>query len=191
MSQAPRNPFENGPDQFGQPAQKSSNTWLWVLGIIGGVFLVGAMVCCGLMFYAWNQTSGLIAAAALEEFADDPAIVENIGTIQSSDMNLGEAVNESSKDEAVSAMVFDVTGDKGSGKIILRTNNRTQEMTAKLVMDDGQEFDLEVDQDFGDFDATLDGLETMESADDDVLDDGVTIEVERTELEETAEPVAE
>ena len=166
MSHAPRNPFESAPDQFGQPAQKSSHTWLWVLGIIGGVFLLGGMLCCGLMFYAWNQTSALVATEAVKEFADDPTFVEKIGTVQSAEMNLGEAMTESTKEDAVSAMVFDISGDKGSGKIVLRTNDQTGQTTAKLILSNGQEYDLEMTNEFEDLDAELEGLEDMEAEDD-------------------------
>ncbi|WP_182866030.1 hypothetical protein [Stieleria mannarensis] len=164
MSQAPRNPFETAPDQFGQPARKSSNTWLWVLGIIGGVFLFGTILCCGVMYFAWDQAAGVLAEVAVEEYADDPVVMENIGTIQSSQMNLRDAMKESTKDETITAMVFEVQGDKGNGKIIHRTNNQTQEVTVTLVMDSGEEFELDAFAETLDgFDAELEGLEELES----------------------------
>ena len=166
MSQAPRNPFDTGPDQIGQPAQKSSNTWLWVLGIIGGVFLIGGGICCGVGLLAWNKTTGFIAETVVEEFADDPIVVEKIGTITSSEMNMGETVNESSSDESVTVMVFDVRGENGSGRIVHRTNQMTGEVSAKLVMENGEEFDLEIsddDGDDGDAGNELEGLEEMET----------------------------
>ncbi|QEF96064.1 hypothetical protein Mal15_00900 [Stieleria maiorica] len=164
MSQAPRNPFETAPDQFGQPARKSSNTWLWVLGIIGGVFLFGTILCCGAMYFAWDQAAGVLAEVAVEEYADDPIVMEKIGTIQSSQMNLRDAMKESTKDESITAMVFEVQGDKGSGKIIHRTNNQTQEVTVTLLLDSGEAFELDAfDESFDGFDAELEGLEDQES----------------------------
>ena len=184
MSQTPRNPFDSG-DQFGQPAQKSSNTWLWVLGIIGGIFLVGSIACCGLMYYGWNQASGLIAETVIQEFADDPIVVEKIGTITSSEMNFREAVNESSKNNDVAAMVFDISGDKGSGKLIHRTNNKTGEVTVTLVMENGESFELSVADGFEDFGMELDGLEEVEA-----MDDGSVVPGDG-ETSETLEPAAE
>ncbi|QDV47400.1 hypothetical protein Enr13x_73090 [Stieleria neptunia] len=157
MSRAPHNPFETAPDQFGQPASESSKTWLWVLGIIGAVFLFGTVLCCGLMFYAWDQASGVIAQVAVEEYADDPILKEKIGTIQSSQMSLREAMEESTQDETSTAMVFTIEGDKGRGKLIHRTNDQTEQVTVKLVMENGEEFDLEVRQTFGDLETELEG----------------------------------
>ena len=157
MSRTPHNPFETAPDQFGRPAAKSSNTWLWVLGIIGAVFLFGTVLCCGLLYFAWDQTSGLIAQVAVEEYADDPILKEKIGTIQSSETNLREAMKESTKDEAITAMVFTIEGDKGRGKLIQRTNNQTEEVTVKLVMENGEEFDLEVRETYGEFETEPEG----------------------------------
>ncbi|WP_372898998.1 hypothetical protein [Stieleria sp.] len=173
MSRTPHNPFETAPDQFGRPAAESSKTWLWVLGIIGAVFLFGAVLCCGLMFYAWDQASGVIAQVAVEEYADDPILKEKIGTIQSSEMSLREAMEESTKDETITAMVFTIEGDKGRGKLVHRTNNQTQQVTVKLVMENGDEFDLEVPEMFSDFETELEGDGELE---------------ENGELAEPAEP---
>jgi hypothetical protein len=162
MSRTPHNPFETAPDQLGRPAAESSKTWLWVLGIIGAVFLFGAVLCCGLMFYAWDQASGVIAQVAVEEYADDPILKEKIGTIQSSEMSLREAMKESTKDETITAMVFTIEGDKGRGKLVHRTNNQTQQVTVKLVMENGDEFDLEVRDTSGEFETEPEGEGELE-----------------------------
>ena len=153
MSQAPNNPFDQSYQQQPQPQRQSSgggNTWLWVLGIIGGLMLVSAIACCGLAWYGGSQMSGLIADAAMEEFADDPVVVEHIGEITDSEMDFGEAIKASQKEDNVAVMIFNVEGDKGSGKIIHRTDNSSGIVTATLVMDSGEEYPLTLyDEDFG------------------------------------------
>ncbi|MCS7465647.1 hypothetical protein NZK35_03040 [Stieleria sp. ICT_E10.1] len=184
MSRTPHNPFETAPDQFGRPAAESSKTWLWVLGIVAAVFLFGTVLCCGLMFYAWDQASGVIAQVAVEEYADDPILKEKIGTIQSSEMSLREAMKESTKDETITAMVFTIEGDKGRGKLVHRTNNQTQQVTVKLVMENGDEFDLEVPETFGDFETELEGDGELDgSGEPESIAPGET----QTEPEETVE----
>lgn len=191
MSQTPNNPFDTQPNQFGgQPQQPASSggskTWLWVLGILGGLFIVGSMVCCGVIYYGSSQISSLVAEAAMEEFQNDPAVQEHIGTIESSEMNFSEAISESAKDPNVAVVVFGVTGDKGSGKILHKTNNETQELTVTLVMDDGTEYPMEaadVFDELNDVEDEMRELEEMEAAE--------LTEVEPTEIELSTEPTAE
>ena len=92
MSQAPRNPFQSGPDQFQQPQQSGTSTWVWVLGIIGGVFLIGVIACCGFGVFVWFQTSEFVAGAAAEEYADDPVVIEKIGNITEANMSFSEVI---------------------------------------------------------------------------------------------------
>lgn len=192
MSQTPRNPFDSGADQFGTPAKKSSNTWLWVLGIIGGIFLVGAIACCGLAYFSWSKASGFIAEEVVKEYSDDPVIVEKIGTITSSEMNLGDAMTESSKNQDSTALVLDIRGDKGSGQLIHSTNQKTGEVTATLVMENGESFELSIVNEFEDFDAELEGLEDIEAMDEEIgfeveSGEGVTVEEDETAAGSIAE----
>lgn len=192
MSQAPRNPFETDTQPLGRPAEKSGNPWLWVLGIIGGVFLVGAIACCGVMYFAWDSASGVLAEVIVQEYADDPVILDKIGVITESEMAMREAITESSKNEDEAFMIVIVKGEKGRGKIVQRTNQKTGEITVTLVMDDGQKFELEIVDELSDFADELAGLEEMES-DLDAIDS--TIEqpavADEEAVDSDAEPVAE
>lgn len=192
MSQAPRNPFETDTQPLGRPAEKSGNPWLWVLGIIGVVFLVGAIACCGVMYFAWDSASGVLAEVIVQEYADDPVILEKIGVITESEMAMREAITESSKNEDEAFMIVIVKGEKGRGKIVQRTNQKTGEITVTLVMDDGQKFDLEIVDELSDFADELEGLEEMES-DLDAIDS--TIEqpaaADEEAVDSDAEPIAE
>ena len=163
MSQAPRNPFETSPKDLGRPSRSGGNTWLWVLGIIGGIFLMGAVICCGVSFYAWNQASEFMADAMAEQFASDPVFVEKIGTITETEMSVREAIAESGKSENEGAMIILVKGDKGSGKIVYRTNNETGEVTASLIMENGDEFELQVPDDMVEYSDELESLEGTEA----------------------------
>ncbi len=180
MSQAPNNPFDTGNNQLGQTAQQGSKTWVWVLGIIGVIFLVGALVCCGGVYYMWNQASGLVAETMVEEYGDDPVVVEKIGEITDTNFNLGATGTESSKDEDITAIVLEVTGDKGSGRLIQRTTMSTGEVSVVLVVD-GEEFPLDVVDEFEEYADVIDGFEEFEA-----MDEGISIEEPGTD-----EPSAE
>lgn len=137
MSQAPNNPFD---DSFQQAKPKSggSRIWLWVLGIVGGMILLGAISCCGGGYFLMNLGAGQIAS----EFAEDPAMVEQIGEINSAGADLGATFAAAKEQKDGSVLVIGVKGSKANGKIYYRTDNKSGEVTASLVMEDGQEFPL-------------------------------------------------
>ncbi|MCO8125366.1 hypothetical protein NHH03_26745 [Stieleria sp. TO1_6] len=161
MSRAPNNPFDTAPQQ--PPPQKSSNTWLWVLGTVAGVFLLSGVICCGAIWYGAQRVTGVMADAAAEEFKDDPVVVEHIGGNITSEMNIREGLEASAPDEGVTTMVFQLRGDKGSGKIFYRTNANDGTATAKLVMENGDEHELQIPDEFDGVEDELDGIEQMEA----------------------------
>ncbi|TWT92419.1 Coa1/Tim21 domain-containing protein [Stieleria varia] len=158
MSMAPNNPFESdfqGGNRYGsQPPQGNNSVWLWVLGIVGGVFLLGCIVCCGATFFVYRTTTSAMSDIMTEEvasqFGDQQVFKDNIGEVQSAGPNFGATITEAQKAAAnegkgdVTTMVVDVQGDKGSGKIYYRTNQKDQTARAVLVMEDGSEFELEI-----------------------------------------------
>lgn len=120
----------------------------------------------------------------MEELADDPAIVEHIGEVTSSETDLGEAISLSNNDENVAVMVFTVKGDKGSGKVIHRTNNETGETTTTLVMDNGDEYPLQSPQNFGGVETEIEELDQIDSVDVTEMEaENETSEEEQTETE--------
>lgn len=172
MSQTPNNPFDTQPNQFGhhQQSPKASGggkTWLWVLGILAGMFLLSALVCCGVIWYGTNELAKFGGEAVVEKYGNDPAVLERIGDIQSSKMILTEMASESNKDDEIIALVVEVEGSKGSGKIIERTNTITDEETAVLILSDGTEYALEAvaDEDMQDIESALEEFEDFESMD--------------------------
>jgi hypothetical protein len=98
-----------------------------------------------------------------EQFASDPVFVEKIGSITETEMAVGEAIAESGKNENEGAMIVIVKGDKGSGKIVYRTNSESGEVKASLIMDDGDEFELQVPDEMVEYTDELESLEAMEA----------------------------
>lgn len=152
MSMAPRNPFEQPPPdpRFGDDlSRQGSNVWLWVLAAVGAMFLIGTVVCCGLGYMLVNAGKDFIAEEAAKKLQDNPVINEQIGEIEEIEMNFSElvaAAKEQDEDDDTVTFVFEVRGDKGSGKIFLRESDSSDDIkSAELVMDDGTHYEIPLD----------------------------------------------
>lgn len=179
MSMAPNNPFDSNqnPNQYGYQPQPSqgSNVWLWVLGTIGGLFLLGSLVCCGGIYFAYTKVKTEIdqevGTSVVERFGEDPNFKENIGEVKSVETDFGAVFSEIQKAEKdkskdVPMMIMQVEGEKGRGRLIFQTNQDTGEEKVVLIMEDGQEFELEDSEDFYDsFDEMTAELEDQAAED--------------------------
>tara|TARA_R110002049_G_scaffold4601_4_gene31955 strand:+ start:231782 stop:232312 length:531 start_codon:yes stop_codon:yes gene_type:complete len=151
MSNNPNNPFDdNQPNQGyaqGGPPQKKSNTWLWVLGILGALGLVGALVCCGGTFFAYKAGTGMMAEAFKSQLADNPVIEEHIGTIDSMSMSLGKTSEYA--ESSPGSLAFDISGAKGSGTVLIKQQPGADGQpgigSAELIMSDGSRHAIEID----------------------------------------------
>lgn len=139
-SSRPSNPNAVGSTQ---PQPRKSNALWWILGILGCVAVVGAFVCCGGGYFAYRFSTEMVGTIVKDAVAQDPAIEEHIGTIQTIDVNLG-ATGEAG---GGNRMVFDVRGDKGSGQIeaVLSPGGQSLD-SAVLVLPDGERIDLELQE---------------------------------------------
>ena len=112
MSNNPNNPFDSnqatpGYADGGAPPKKS-NTWLWVLGILGAIGVVGALVCCGGSFFAYKAGTGMMAEAFKAQLVGNPVIEDQIGTIDSMNMNLGKTSEYGQSSPG--SIAFDISG---------------------------------------------------------------------------------
>lgn len=119
---SPNNPFERPGDpsrQFNQdsPQQGQSRVWLWVLGTVGVLVVLGALVCCGGGYFVWQFGSEAVAQAMIEDLQGNPVIEEHIGEIQSAEMNLRATAEE--QETTPNSMTFNIQGPKGEGKVVV------------------------------------------------------------------------
>ncbi|MGV3483954.1 MAG: hypothetical protein ACO1RT_06015 [Planctomycetaceae bacterium] len=124
-----------------QPPPAKSNTLWWVLGILGFVIIGGALVCCGGGYFAYQFSSQMAGSAVKDVVANDPAIVEHIGTIENISLNLGATGNAGGGNK----VVFDVSGDKGSGQLEVVMDNNPGGQTVNscvLVLPNGERHDV-------------------------------------------------
>lgn len=131
-------PYNSHGNSPGAPPKKKSLKWLWIILALGGV---GLLVCCGGMGgLAWFGLDQMGEAVKIE-LNKNPAVTAELGTIESAKMNFtktGEAGQETE-----GAMVFDVTGDKGTGQFSVKNiSNVNGEVTFSdgvLTTSDGKE----------------------------------------------------
>ena len=150
MSNNPNNPFDDNQQNQGYsqgaPPQKSSKVWLWVLGTIGVLGVVGALVCCGGGYFAMKAGTGMLAEVFKQQLIGNPTIDEHIGDIESMEMNFG--ATQQHADESQGAIAFDISGSKGSGTILIKqdpSGDGTGIATAELIMSDGSRHPVDVE----------------------------------------------
>ena len=125
------------------PARKSSNVLLIALGGVGGFMLLNCFCCIGLSLFGLN----MIEDEVEPQLAGDPTVQEQIGTVESFEMDFLASMEYPDAD----MLVFNVKGVLGEGIIIAEcvTQDDGSELvvSAKLKLPDGREYDLLEDTD--------------------------------------------
>ena len=140
------NPYSNPPG-VGAPPPKKSNTWIWILGIVG-VLGLGMVICCGgFGWWAFSQGTQMVAEFAKQEVQDHPVIVEHLGGITSTSMNFIKSTQETEKrGSGTNTFVIDVKGPKSEGELLVEQARNPQpgEMFSKidLRMPSGEVFSI-------------------------------------------------
>ncbi len=129
------NPFAATP-AFQQPP-KWSNAWLWVLLGVGGTMLVVCCGCVGFFAFGFNLVGNQIVA----QLNADQTAQQHLGTVQSASMDFA-AIGEESKKAGENVIVFQVKGDKSSGKVRARQSPGGAFQDATLILPTGEEIDL-------------------------------------------------
>ena len=140
---SPENPFDRpgaAPHQYGErpPQRGASRVWLWVLGTIGILVVLAALVCCGGGYFAWQFGSEALAKAMIEELQGNPVIEEHIGEIERAEMNLQATAEE--QENVPNSLTFDIEGPKGEGRLVVRQDPGAEKpsvSSAVLVLPDG------------------------------------------------------
>jgi hypothetical protein len=140
MSSDPNNPFQSDPEAPSDASapRKGSKVWIWVLATLGVLALLGALVCCGGGYFAFQAGQSMLADAFKEQLQDTEVIRQHIGDIESMSLNLsatGEAAGGTG-----GTLVFDISGSKGSGQVLVQQapgGDGTGIASAELVLSDG------------------------------------------------------
>ncbi|MFG0263071.1 MAG: hypothetical protein ACF788_11820 [Novipirellula sp. JB048] len=151
MSMSPDNPFEPNPNsrfatQEGPPPK--NDVWKWVLGILAVLGLLGAVVCCGGGYVMYRMGKGMIAEQVKHELGVNPIIQEQIGEIQSADLNFTATAEVGQEKPGV--LVFDLVGSEGTAVLEIQQDPTAPGeglsiRTAELVMPDGTRHEVVID----------------------------------------------
>ncbi|QDV60967.1 MULTISPECIES: hypothetical protein [Crateriforma] len=159
MSNAPNDPFGNQNPGAGyqQPPAKKSNTWLWVLGILAALLLVGALACCGGGYFFASKFTEFAGMAIVEQLSDNPVIQDNVGDIESASINLQETAQYAQDNPGENRMIVDIVGSKSDAQLAIEQQGEDV-ASAELIMPDGTTYDVPLegtgfDTDMGDIDA--------------------------------------
>lgn len=172
MSMSPNNPFEDPQndqgylqDQGNLPAKKSGKGCLIGCGVVG---LLGLVLCCGGGIFMVQFGVGALGDQLQTQIAGDPAIVEHIGGIESMEVSWGATIEEAQQGgEQDSGLVFEIKGDKGSGKLLIKEDKSggSDVGMATLILPDGTRIPIGLDSDGG-------GIEDLDADLEDMFDSG-------------------
>lgn len=138
-------PYAGGPQQ---PAPKKGPNWLLIVGIVVGVLALGGaglgVCCCGGGAAMFGTVFQMQANAVKVAVAENPVLQEHIGDISKIELNFEESAAAS--EGGPQRFAYDVTGSKGSGLLVVETNNDIENMEiyyGELTMPSGEVHDLE------------------------------------------------
>ncbi len=127
---------------FGNPPPKKSSAMKWVIIVL---LLLGGLVvvCCGgCMAMGWWGI-GMAGQQVATEIKDTPPVQEHLGDNLKLSMNFTETANEQQKSGNDKVIVFDATGSKGNGTVIVTSGPGGQgTQSAVLRLPDGRELPL-------------------------------------------------
>jgi len=127
---------------LGNPPPKKSSTVKWVIiGLVVLLVLVG--ICCGgcvaMGLFGVNMAGQQIAS----ELQGTPGAQEHLGDNLKMSMNFTETANEQQRSGNKEVVVFDATGSKGSGKVIVTQGQGGQAINSAILrLPDGREVPL-------------------------------------------------
>ena len=187
MSISPNNPFEKdsstNSDHPPEQNPKKSNKGCLIAVLV--VILLAVLVCCGGGFAVYYVGVGEWSNQVRITVEDNPVITEHIGDVESLEFNLlatAEAGQEAEQSGDSTPIVFEISGSKGEGQLLLMPNTTggSEFSSGTLVLSDGSrlpiafdngtdDLDLDMDFDVGDLveegDVESESIETETDAD--------------------------
>jgi len=150
MSMPEDNPFKKSDDAIyvdGPPQQSSKKGCLIGCGIAG---FLGLLVCCGGVAYFGVRAPAMIAEQVEGQLAADPSVQQQIGVIQSLELDVTTTFEQAQKASEAGEdprLAFRIQGSAGSGMVYIVQDEsvagRLEIKSGTLVMDDGTEYPLD------------------------------------------------
>ena len=121
------NPYSNPPG-VGAPPPRKSNSWLWILGIVG-VLGLAMVICCGVGgYFAFNAGMSVVTNELKNEVAGDPNVQQHLGEIKNLSVDLIASGEEAEKrGHGAQVLVINAQGSEGQeAKFIAEQSRQPQ-----------------------------------------------------------------
>jgi hypothetical protein len=124
---------------------KSSKTPI-ILAVIGGIGLVGMLICCGGGVWLARLGMNITSADIENQVRDNPAIKEHVGTIQKLEVDWAKSLAEDDYD----IWTYDIEGSKAKGELIVESTSDFDSeseviVSAKLRLSTGEDIELTIE----------------------------------------------
>ncbi|WP_397608624.1 hypothetical protein [Silanimonas sp.] len=118
--------------------EKKRKLWPWFLGGCLTLLVVGGLAIAAMFYFGAKAVS----AGGKEIVSQVPAVQEHFGAVTEAGMDFGAMMEASQAGQSV--MIFNITGEKGEGRLVIETDQATQAFkSATLTLPSGET--LEVD----------------------------------------------
>ena len=101
--------------------------WPWFLGGCLVLIVIGAVAIGGLFYFGAKAVS----AGGKEIVAQVPAVQEHFGAISDAGMDFGAMMAAGQAGKSV--MIFNITGEKGTGKLEIQLDQATQQFQSATI----------------------------------------------------------
>ena len=129
--------------------EKKRKLWPWFLGGCLTLIVLGGLAVAAMFYFGAKAVS----AGGKEIVAQVPAVQEHFGAVTDAGMDFGAMMEASQAGRSV--MIFNITGEKGEGRLVIETDQATQAFkSATLTLPSGET--VEVDA------ATLKQLQSLQ-----------------------------
>ena len=112
--------------------------WPWFLGGCLVLILLGVGAVVGLGYFGMKA----VGSATQEMVASVPVVQEHFGAVTDAGMDMGAMMEAGQAGKSV--VVFNITGEKGEGRLVIETDQTTQEFkSATLTLPSGEAVELD------------------------------------------------
>ncbi len=118
--------------------EKKRKLWPWFLGGCLTLIVLGGLAVAAMFYFGAKAVS----AGGKEIVAQVPAVQEHFGAVTDAGMDFGAMMEASQAGRSV--MIFNITGEKGEGRLVIETDQATQAFkSATLTLPSGETVEVD------------------------------------------------
>jgi hypothetical protein len=118
--------------------EKKRKLWPWFLGGCLTLIVLGGLAVAAMFYFGAKAVS----AGGKEIVSQVPAVEEHFGAVTDAGMDFGAMMEASQAGQSV--MIFNITGEKGEGRLVIETDPATQAFkSATLNLPSGETVEVD------------------------------------------------